>query len=231
MLLGAAAHAAVTAGATYFTRTGLVATTVDLAMGVEVGSTRELLGAEFVSDDITHAPFDVGPDGTVVFVFRRRVIPRPSFHADLYALACIMHLLRSSVARSALIRLSSLSRLSLTASVVLQRRARWRSRGPDGSFYSYLRPTERCMDIITWIVVGLVAGLLASAVVGGIGYGLIGDIVIGIVGAVFGGWLFATLGVSLPFRGIASTIFVAFVGAVVLLLLIRALRPGPRRRA
>lgn len=87
------------------------------------------------------------------------------------------------------------------------------------------------MDIITWIVVGLVAGLLASAVVGGIGYGLIGDIVIGIVGAVFGGWLFATLGVALPFSGIVSTIFVAFVGAVVLLLLIRALRPGPRRRA
>ena len=87
------------------------------------------------------------------------------------------------------------------------------------------------MDIITWIVVGLVAGLLASAVVGGIGYGLIGDIVIGIVGAVFGGWLFAALGVRLPFSGIVSTIFVAFVGAVVLLLLIRVLRPGARRGA
>jgi uncharacterized membrane protein YeaQ/YmgE (transglycosylase-associated protein family) len=82
------------------------------------------------------------------------------------------------------------------------------------------------MDIITWIVVGLVAGLLASSVVGGIGYGLLGDIIVGIVGAVIGGWLFATLGVTLPYGGIAATITVAFIGAVVLLLLIRALRPG-----
>ena len=87
------------------------------------------------------------------------------------------------------------------------------------------------MDIITWIVVGLVAGLLASAVVGGIGYGLIGDIIVGIVGAVIGGWLFATLGVSLPFSGIIATITVAFFGAVALLLIIKALRPGRRGRA
>ena len=52
-----------------------------------------------------------------------------------YALACIVHLLRSSVARFALIRLFSLSRPSLTASFVLQRWARWCSRGPDCSFY------------------------------------------------------------------------------------------------
>lgn len=87
------------------------------------------------------------------------------------------------------------------------------------------------MDIITWIIVGLVAGILAGAVVGGIGYGLIGDIIVGIIGAVIGGWLFATLGVSLPFSGILATITIAFVGAIVLLLLIRALRPGPRSRA
>jgi uncharacterized membrane protein YeaQ/YmgE (transglycosylase-associated protein family) len=86
------------------------------------------------------------------------------------------------------------------------------------------------MDIITWIVVGLVAGLLASSVVGGIGYGLLGDIIVGIIGAVIGGWLFATLGVSLPYGGIAATITVAFIGAVVLLLLIRALRPGANIR-
>ena len=56
----------------YFTPTGLVATTVDLAAGVKVGSTRQLLGAEFAVDDPTHAPFDVGPDGTVVFVRQTR---------------------------------------------------------------------------------------------------------------------------------------------------------------
>lgn len=81
------------------------------------------------------------------------------------------------------------------------------------------------MDIIAWLVVGLLAGLLASFAVGGVGYGLLGDILIGIAGAVIGGWLFAQLGIVTPFRGLAGTVFVAFVGAVVLLLVLRALRP------
>jgi uncharacterized membrane protein YeaQ/YmgE (transglycosylase-associated protein family) len=80
------------------------------------------------------------------------------------------------------------------------------------------------MDILTWILVGLVAGVLASLVMGGAGYGLIGDIIIGIVGAFFGGWLFAQLGVATPFGGLAGTIFVAFIGAVVLLFLLRLIR-------
>jgi uncharacterized membrane protein YeaQ/YmgE (transglycosylase-associated protein family) len=79
------------------------------------------------------------------------------------------------------------------------------------------------MDILTWIIVGLVAGLLASLVVGG-GYGLLGDIVIGILGAFVGGWLFRQLGWSAPFGGLAGTIFVAFIGAVVLLVLLRLIR-------
>jgi uncharacterized membrane protein YeaQ/YmgE (transglycosylase-associated protein family) len=79
------------------------------------------------------------------------------------------------------------------------------------------------MDILTWLIVGLVAGLLASFVVGG-GFGLLGDIVIGIIGAFVGGWLFRQLGVSTPFGGLAGTIFVAFIGAVVLLLLLRLIR-------
>ncbi|MET0399390.1 MAG: GlsB/YeaQ/YmgE family stress response membrane protein [Longimicrobiaceae bacterium] len=83
------------------------------------------------------------------------------------------------------------------------------------------------MDILTWIIVGLVAGVLASLLVGG--YGLIADIVIGIVGAFVGGWLFAQLGVSTPFGGLAGTIFTAFIGAVVLLVLLRVLRSVGRR--
>jgi uncharacterized membrane protein YeaQ/YmgE (transglycosylase-associated protein family) len=84
------------------------------------------------------------------------------------------------------------------------------------------------MDVLTWIIVGLVAGLLASLVMGGIGYGILGDIVIGILGALFGGWLFSRMGWGAPASGIAGTIFVAFIGAVVLLLIIRLLR-GARR--
>ena len=81
------------------------------------------------------------------------------------------------------------------------------------------------MDILTWLIVGLIAGLLATFVLGGIGYGILGDIVVGIVGAVIGGWLFGRLGLGTPFGGLAGTIFVAFIGALVLLLILRALRP------
>ena len=77
--------------------------------------------------------------------------------------------------------------------------------------------------LLLWLVIGLIAGWLASAVVGG-GFGLIGDIVIGVVGSFVGGFLFRALHVHGPFHGLAGTIFVAFCGAVVLLLLLRAIR-------
>ena len=86
------------------------------------------------------------------------------------------------------------------------------------------------MDILTWLIVGLVAGVLASLLVGGTGYGIIGDIVVGIVGAFVGGFLFREAGWAAPFGGFAGGIFVAFVGAVVLLLLLHLIR-GSRARA
>jgi uncharacterized membrane protein YeaQ/YmgE (transglycosylase-associated protein family) len=76
--------------------------------------------------------------------------------------------------------------------------------------------------VLLWAVIGLIAGWLASAVVGG-GYGLVGDIVVGVVGAFLGGFLFRLLGVAAPLGGLAGTIFVAFIGAIVLLLLLRLL--------
>ena len=85
------------------------------------------------------------------------------------------------------------------------------------------------MDLLTWIIVGLIAGVLASLVMGGTGYGLIGDIIIGIVGAFVCGWLFSRLGVNSPFGGLAGVIFTAFIGAVVLLFIIRLLRRGTAR--
>jgi uncharacterized membrane protein YeaQ/YmgE (transglycosylase-associated protein family) len=84
------------------------------------------------------------------------------------------------------------------------------------------------MDILTWIIVGLVAGVLASVVMGGTGYGIVGDIIIGIVGAFVGGWLFRQLGVSSPLGGLPGTIFVAFIGAVVLLFVLRLIRGAGR---
>jgi uncharacterized membrane protein YeaQ/YmgE (transglycosylase-associated protein family) len=85
------------------------------------------------------------------------------------------------------------------------------------------------MDILTWLLVGLVAGVLASIAMGGTGYGILGDIIIGIVGAFVGGWLFSKLGVSTPFGGLPGTIFTAFIGAVVLLFVLRLIRGAGRR--
>ena len=83
---------------------------------------------------------------------------------------------------------------------------------------------------LLWIAIGAIAGWLASLVAGG-GFGLVGDIVIGVVGAFVGGLLFRSLGWHAPFAGIAGTITVAFVGAVLLLALLRVVRSGRHRHA
>jgi uncharacterized membrane protein YeaQ/YmgE (transglycosylase-associated protein family) len=88
---------------------------------------------------------------------------------------------------------------------------------------------EVIVGLLSWIIVGLVAGVLAKWAVPGEGPGgIIGDIVIGVIGAIIGGWLFGLFGSS-GVTGInIPSILVAFVGAVVLLLILRAFG---RRRA
>lgn len=83
------------------------------------------------------------------------------------------------------------------------------------------------MGLIAWLVVGLIAGWLAGQVMKGGGYGLVGDIVVGAVGAVLGGFIASRLfAVADPINGInVQTIIVAFVGAMVLIWLVRML-PG-----
>ena len=81
--------------------------------------------------------------------------------------------------------------------------------------------------LLLWIAIGLVAGWLASAVVGG-GYGVVGDIVVGVVGAFLGGMIFRGLHLHAPVGGLAGTILIAFVGAVVLLLVLRLVRTATR---
>jgi uncharacterized membrane protein YeaQ/YmgE (transglycosylase-associated protein family) len=81
---------------------------------------------------------------------------------------------------------------------------------------------------LVWIAIGLIAGWLASAALGG-GFGPLGDVIVGIVGAFLGGFAFHALRLKLPFDGLAATIFVAFVGAVLLLLILRLLRRGQPR--
>ncbi len=79
------------------------------------------------------------------------------------------------------------------------------------------------MGIIAWIVVGLLAGWLASLVMRGGGYGLVGDMIVGIVGALIGGFL-AGVFLNMPnaVSGINITsVLVAFVGAVILIAILR----------
>lgn len=83
--------------------------------------------------------------------------------------------------------------------------------------------------LLIWIIVGLVAGWLASVVVGS-GRGVIGDIIVGILGAFLGHHLFRWLGLRVPLKGLPGTILVAFVGAVVLLLLLRLIFGIANRR-
>lgn len=87
------------------------------------------------------------------------------------------------------------------------------------------------MGILAWIVVGLIAGWLASRVMRGGGYGILGDIIVGIVGALIGGFLAANfLHMADAVNGInVTSILVAFVGAVILLAILRAVSPGRRK--
>ena len=81
------------------------------------------------------------------------------------------------------------------------------------------------MTILSWIVVGLIAGLLAGLVVKGGGFGLIGDIVVGVVGGLLGGWISVNILHFGSMSGInLESILVAFVGAVILLLVLRLIR-------
>lgn len=78
------------------------------------------------------------------------------------------------------------------------------------------------MNILIWIVTGLIAGWLAGLIIKGRGFGLLGNIVIGLIGGLLGGWLFNLVGVSVP--GWPGQILVAAVGAIVLVFIVRTLR-------
>jgi uncharacterized membrane protein YeaQ/YmgE (transglycosylase-associated protein family) len=84
--------------------------------------------------------------------------------------------------------------------------------------------TLNLSNVLWWLVVGLIAGFLASRVMSGGGYGLVGDIVVGIIGAFLGGWLAGLLG--LGSSGLIGTIVVAFIGACILLAILHSVSRG-----
>jgi uncharacterized membrane protein YeaQ/YmgE (transglycosylase-associated protein family) len=76
---------------------------------------------------------------------------------------------------------------------------------------------------LIWIIVGAIAGFVASKVLTGKGMGLLWDIVAGILGAFLGGWLAGLVGISVsPGTFTVGGLLSAFVGAVILLLVFRA---------
>jgi uncharacterized membrane protein YeaQ/YmgE (transglycosylase-associated protein family) len=78
------------------------------------------------------------------------------------------------------------------------------------------------MSFLTWIVLGMVAGFIASKIVNQHGAGIVLDIVLGIVGAVVGGWLFSIVGAGGVSGFNLYSLIVAVVGAVATLLLYHA---------
>lgn len=82
------------------------------------------------------------------------------------------------------------------------------------------------LGILTWIIIGAIAGLLANLIMGGGGFGLIGSILLGVVGALVGGWLSTSiLGLPYGVTGInVTSVLVATGGAVVVLFVVGLLR-------
>ena len=79
------------------------------------------------------------------------------------------------------------------------------------------------MSIIAWIVLGLISGFIASKIVNKQGEGLILDILLGGVGAVLGGWLFTQFGMTGVTGFNIYSVFVAVVGAILILVIYHAL--------
>jgi uncharacterized membrane protein YeaQ/YmgE (transglycosylase-associated protein family) len=78
------------------------------------------------------------------------------------------------------------------------------------------------MWLLWTIIIGILAGFLAGKIVKGHGMGTLMDLLVGIVGSVLGGWLFTLLGLAA--YGLIGQLVMATVGAVVLLLIVRAIK-------
>jgi uncharacterized membrane protein YeaQ/YmgE (transglycosylase-associated protein family) len=81
------------------------------------------------------------------------------------------------------------------------------------------------MGIISWLIVGLIAGWLTGKIMGGPGKGVLMDIIIGLIGALGGGFIMGLFGFK-PEGGFIYTIIVAVIGAVVLTWIFRKVTSG-----
>jgi len=83
-------------------------------------------------------------------------------------------------------------------------------------------------NIIVWLIIGLIAGFLATRVIRGPHYGIIGDIVIGLIGAFLGGLVADILFPNTTFH-FWGTLIIALIGAVILLAILRLIARGTGR--
>lgn len=88
--------------------------------------------------------------------------------------------------------------------------------------------------ILSWIIIGLIAGWLASNIMGAGGYGVVGDIIVGLIGAVIGGLIISLLtgrglGTDPDTGSFILNVIVAVIGAVILIAILRAVS-GNRAR-
>ena len=88
--------------------------------------------------------------------------------------------------------------------------------------------TITLQSLLIWVIVGLIAGWLAGKVMTGHGLGILADIIVGIVGAFLGGFIAGLFGFVAT--SLVAEILVAFAGAVILLMILRAVGFGRRRR-
>jgi uncharacterized membrane protein YeaQ/YmgE (transglycosylase-associated protein family) len=87
------------------------------------------------------------------------------------------------------------------------------------------------MDIIAWIFIGLVEGLLASMLMRDSGFGLVGDIALGIGGACVAGWTLMELGWRTPLAALVGLIVVAAIGGAIVLTGLRLRKRATARRS
>jgi uncharacterized membrane protein YeaQ/YmgE (transglycosylase-associated protein family) len=83
------------------------------------------------------------------------------------------------------------------------------------------------MHVISWIVLGLIAGFIGSKIVNKRGEGFFLDIVLGVVGALVGGFLFSLFGASGVTGFNLYSMFVAIVGSIVVLVVYHAVVGRP----
>lgn len=79
------------------------------------------------------------------------------------------------------------------------------------------------MEIVYFLIIGAVAGWLAGQLMKGRGFGIVGNMVVGVIGSILGGTLFRSLGL-VPDGSVLSVLITAFVGALVLLVVVGVLK-------